>query len=88
MRAYFRRVGLALGMVIGVTTGGPGACAEQPARVFRAGAAAVDITPTKLPVIVCGSFRERTANRVFDRLMSRALVLDDGRTRIAVVVVD
>jgi hypothetical protein len=55
---------------------------------FRAGAAAVDITPTKLPVIVSGGFLERTADQVHDRLMSRALVLDDGSTRLAVVVVD
>jgi hypothetical protein len=53
--------------------------AETPG--FRAGAAAVDITPTKLPVIVNGGFLERTADQVHDRLMSRALVLDDGSTR-------
>jgi len=88
MHSYLRSVGLAFGMVVAFTTGGPGARAEQPPRILRAGAAAVDITPTKLPVIVCGSFRERTANRVHDRLMSRALVLDDGRMRLAIVIVD
>jgi hypothetical protein len=60
--------------------------AEKPA--FRAGAAVVDITPTTLPVIVNGGFLERTADQVHDRLMSRALVLDDGSIRLAVVVVD
>jgi len=40
-------------------------------KTFRAGAAAVDITPTKFPVIVNGMFDERTATRAHDRLMSR-----------------
>ncbi len=62
--------------------------AEDTAPVFRAGAAAVDITPTTLPVIVNGGFLERQATQVHDRLMSRALVLDDGSLRLAVVVVD
>ena len=48
----------------------------------------MDITPTKLPVIVSGSFQERTADTVQDRLMARALVLDDGTTKLALVVVD
>jgi hypothetical protein len=62
--------------------------AGSPARVFRAGACQVDVTPTTFPVIINGSFLERTAGSANDRLMSRALVLDDGRTKIAVVVVD
>lgn len=66
------------------------AIAEEPAAapVFRAGAAAVDVTPLKFPVIVNGMFQERQANSAHDRLMSRALVLDDGQTRLAIVVVD
>ena len=55
---------------------------------LRAGAAAVDVTPTEFPVIVNGYFNERTADRAHDRLMSRAIVLDDGSTRLAIVVVD
>ncbi|QDU98414.1 LamG-like jellyroll fold domain-containing protein [Lignipirellula cremea] len=58
------------------------------ADVFRAGAAAVDVTPPVFPVIVNGMFEERTADSAHDRLMSRALVLDDGALRIAIVVVD
>ena len=61
---------------------------QEEARVFQAGAAAVDITPTKFPVIVNGMFEQRTASGALDRSMSRALVLDDGHTRLAVVVVD
>ena len=53
-----------------------------------AGAAAVDITPVVLPVINSGGFLEATANVVNDRLFARGLVLDDGSTRLALVVVD
>ena len=57
-------------------------------KLFRAGASAADITPTKLPAIVNGGFREKTSDTVYDRLYARCLVLDDGRERIALVVVD
>ncbi|QDV25494.1 PVC-type heme-binding CxxCH protein [Aureliella helgolandensis] len=69
----------------------PAASAEGQApanSVFRAGAAAVDVTPTHFPVIVNGNFNEVEATRAHDRLMSRAVVLDDGRFRLAIVVVD
>ena len=52
------------------------------------GAFAVDITPVTFPVIVNGSFEERTADRAVDRLFARAFVLADGATRVAIVVVD
>ncbi len=61
---------------------------ESARPVFHAGAAAIDITPTKYPVIVNGYFNERTANSAIDSLMSRAVVLDDGKIRLAIVVVD
>jgi len=61
---------------------------QQPTKLFRAGAAAVDITPQKLPVIVNGGMRERTASKVHDPLHARCLVLDDGSTRIAFAIVD
>ncbi len=57
-------------------------------RVFRAGAAAVDITPQEFPVRVSGSFFERATSEVKDRLHARCLVLDDGRERLAIVVID
>jgi hypothetical protein len=57
-------------------------------KVFRAGAAVVDVTPLKFPVIVNGYTFERTARSALDKLAARALVLDDGRSRIAIVVVD
>jgi len=55
---------------------------------FLAGASAINITPKKFPVIVNGMFQERTATRAHDPLYARCLVLDDGTTRAAIVVVD
>ena len=55
---------------------------------LRAGAAVIDITPPKLPVLVNGSMRSRTVDRVNTRLHARAIVLDDGKKRVAIVVVD
>jgi hypothetical protein len=56
--------------------------------VFRAGASAVDVSPAKLPVRVNGGFLEAKSDAVRDPLYARALVLDDGVTRLAIVVVD
>ncbi len=53
-----------------------------------AGAAIVDISPTQFPVIVNAMFTERSADRVVDPLEVRALVLDDGAERLALVTVD
>jgi putative membrane-bound dehydrogenase-like protein len=58
------------------------------AAEFRAGAAAVDVSPVTLPAIQNGGFLEASADRVVDPLFARALVLDDGASRIAIVVVD
>ncbi len=65
-----------------------GQSAEPQAKTFRAGAMAVDVTPTRFPVIVNGMFEERTADRASDPLYARSLVLDDGHTQLAIVVVD
>lgn len=58
------------------------------AAEFRAGAAVGDITPTTWPVYLVGSFSERAAEKAWDPLSARALVMDDGRTRLAIVIVD
>jgi hypothetical protein len=60
----------------------------KSARIFRAGAFAIDITPREFPVLVNGGVSERTADRVVDPLHARCLVLDDGTTQIAIAVVD
>ena len=63
------------------------ACAAE-AKIFRAGAAAVDITPQKFPVSILGGFLEEIATQVTDPLHARCVVLDDGDTRLAIAVVD
>ena len=55
---------------------------------FRAGTAAIEITPTEFPRIIAGSFLENQASAVNSRLFARGFVLDDGVTRLALVVVD
>ena len=55
---------------------------------FRAGAHVVDISPVKFPVIVNAMFTERSADKVTDPLFAKALVLDDGASRVALCVVD
>jgi hypothetical protein len=55
---------------------------------FRAGAAAVDVTPEKFPVVINCGFLEASGASARDKLYARALVLDDGSTRVAIVIVD
>ncbi len=62
--------------------------AQSEARSFYAGAAAVEITPTEFPRIISGGFLQGRADRANDPLFARALVLDDGQTRLAIAVVD
>ncbi len=61
------------------------AAAEE---VLRAGAYAQDITPKKFPVSVNGGFSDRQATKAHDPLHARCLVLDNGQTVVALVVVD
>ncbi len=55
---------------------------------FRAGVAAVDISPTTFPRIIAGGFLEGKGERLADRLHVRCFVLDDGKTTIAFAIVD
>jgi len=55
---------------------------------FQAGAVALDVTPKQFPVLVNGGFLSRSADTVTDRLHARALALSDGKTEVALVVVD
>ena len=63
-------------------------CAVGEDQVFRGGAAKVDVTPQDLPVIVNGGMFERRIEEINDPLFARAVVLDDGETIIAIVLVD
>lgn len=66
-----------------------GLCAaEGPARVLRAGAYAMDITPLKFPVSSAGSLTHRTVDKAHDPLHARCLVLDNGQTKLALVTCD
>jgi len=56
--------------------------------VLRAGAAAVDITPVEFPLNMPGGFSANMATGAHDPFHARALVLDDGSTKVALVVVD
>jgi hypothetical protein len=55
---------------------------------FRAGAAVVDVTPTQFPVLVNGGMTSRSAGEVTTPVNARAIVLDDGNERLAIVIVD
>jgi hypothetical protein len=61
---------------------------DKPAGRFRAGAAAVDISPETYPRIIAGSFLEKRGDKLTDPLFVRAFVLDDGAMQIALAVVD
>ena len=62
---------------------------QQPAakKVFRAGAAASNITPM-LDGGIVGGWSSPKATYIHDELFARCLVLDDGDSRIVIVVAD
>ena len=60
---------------------------NPPAQRLLAGAAAANITPW-LGVSINGNMTDHKGASVHDQLHARALVLDDGRTRLAIVVAD
>ncbi|MGI6419115.1 MAG: hypothetical protein ACOX1P_26015 [Thermoguttaceae bacterium] len=62
-------------------------CAAPPASGFRAGAAMSNITPPLGRPIV-GNFIAPLSTNVHDELHARCLVLDDGKTKLALVVLD
>jgi hypothetical protein len=74
---------MAIAAMLGVAVAAP-AAAEGP---LRAGAAALDVTPFLDDPIV-GNFTTPPASYVHDPLHARALVLDDGETKLAFVIVD
>ena len=81
--------GLVLGVLIAAGWLSPASgWAAETGKMFRAGAFAADITPEKLPISVNGSMVDRQATEVHDRIGARCLVLDDGTTRVAIVVCD
>jgi len=59
----------------------------RPAGQFQAGAAAANITPP-LGQSIIGGWSPIPATHIHDELHARCLVLDDGKTRVALVVCD
>lgn len=55
---------------------------------LRAGAFAMDVTPAKFPVSVNGNLSDVQAKNAHDPIHARCLVIDDGKTTVAFVVVD
>jgi hypothetical protein len=64
------------------------AYADDPKPGLRAGAFAMNVTPEAFPISVNGGMADRQATKANDPLHARCLVLDDGKTKLAVVVVD
>ncbi|MCA9132295.1 MAG: neutral/alkaline non-lysosomal ceramidase N-terminal domain-containing protein [Planctomycetales bacterium] len=62
-------------------------CAQETQRVFRAGAAASNITPP-LGEDIVGGWQPIPATNIHDELHARCLVLDDGTTQLALVICD
>src|SRR5262245_58873476 len=60
----------------------------QTAGKLRAGAYAADITPLQWPVRIIGGFVQPLAVQAHDPLHARAIVLDNGSQKVALVVVD
>ncbi len=89
----WRFLKLGIGLMVCTAVGGlsaqPVGSAKPTAmpRQFRAGAAASNITPA-LGTSINGYFNDRRARHVHDELHARCLVLDDGQTRLAIVVCD
>ncbi|MFO0799978.1 MAG: hypothetical protein U0804_21105 [Gemmataceae bacterium] len=68
----------------------PAVAADAPPRPpgITAGAYAQDVTPEHFPISVNGGFADRKATSAADKLHARCLVLDDGKTKAALCVVD
>ncbi len=61
--------------------------AAEPTRFFRAGAGTSNITPP-LGSSINGGFQDGKATYIHDELHARCLALDDGQTKLVLVVAD
>ncbi len=55
---------------------------------FKAGAAIIDVTPDKLPVLVNGGMTSRSLEKIKTRVSARAIAMSDGKEQLVIVVVD
>lgn len=67
----------------------PAVAQAEPTQqnVFRAGAATSNITPF-LGTDLIGGFNPRGSTHIHDDLHARCLVLDDGNTKLAIIIID
>jgi hypothetical protein len=63
-------------------------CVLPTRAEFKAGAAVVDITPVKLPVLVNGGMTSRSVGKINTHVHARAIALADGKEQLVIVVVD
>ncbi|MGV2333380.1 MAG UNVERIFIED_CONTAM: hypothetical protein LVR18_04365 [Planctomycetaceae bacterium] len=63
-------------------------CLFAGGGVFKAGAAVVDVTPQKFPVLVNGGMTSRSLEKVKTPVTARSIVCTDGTTSLAIVIVD
>ena len=63
-------------------------CPAVALAELRVGVYAQDISPQKYPVVVNGDFFNRTADRLNRPLHARCFVLDDGRTKVVMGIID
>ena len=85
--SMFQPVCLVLAVFLALSAGDEAGAQAPEGRVFRAGAAASNVTPS-LGVSLGGGMSDRAATHVRDELHARCLALDDGATRLAMVLVD
>ena len=62
--------------------------AEADSKLFRAAPVRSTSSPAAFPVLVNGGFLQNQATRLNDPVHAKCIVLDDGATRLAIVVVD
>ena len=77
-------------LILGFTVlllGGTSSGDESKAMTLRIGTAAVDITP-RLGTPMAGYYSPRGADGVHDALFAKAVVLNDGETKLAIVSLD
>lgn len=80
-------LGVWIGVLVLLGAAGARTRGEEP-TALHAGAAAVDISPKDFPVNMPGGFNANMAEKSHDPLHARALVLDDGKIKVAIVIVD
>ena len=70
-----------------ISFGSTAFAAVQEKPLFKAGAASANITPP-LGSSIIGGFRPIPATHIHDDLFARCIVLDDGSTKIVIVIAD